>query len=199
MIITVAGFKGGVGKSVTAIHLARYLSDDGITVLADGDLNRSASNWAERGDPPFTVCDRHSIDSAGEFDHLVIDTQARPDDKELHELASVSDVLLMPTTPTAFSIEAMVLTMVTLNEIDQEKLRIVLTIVPPAPSKAGDNARQALEQTGLPICENWIRRYSCYLKAEEQGCTVAELKGDRYAGIAWSDYRALGKELCHGA
>lgn len=195
MIITVAGMKGGVGKSVTAIHLARFLSDYGVTVLADGDLNRSASNWAERGDPPFAVCDRNSIDTVGAFDHLVIDTQARPDSNDLFELGEASDILLMPTTPTAFSIEAMVLTMGALSQISEDKLRIVLTVVPPAPSKAGDKAKDALIETGLPICGQWIRRYGCYLKAEEQGVTVAELKGDRYAGIAWSDYVALGKEI----
>lgn len=187
--------KGGVGKSVTAIHLARFLSDYGITVLADGDLNRSASNWAERGDPPFAVCDRDSIDSAGEFDHLVIDTQARPNSVDLLELAEASDILLMPTTPTAFSLEAMVLTMGALSQIDESKLRIALTVVPPSPSKAGEKARAALIETGLPVCKQWIRRYGCYLKAEEQGVTVADLKGDRYSGIAWGDYVSLGKEL----
>ncbi|NCR19934.1 MAG: ParA family protein [Microcystis aeruginosa LL13-03] len=48
-IITVTGYKGGVGKSTTAVHIATYFSDRGRTVLVDGDPNRTALGWAERG------------------------------------------------------------------------------------------------------------------------------------------------------
>ena len=42
MIITVAGFKGGVGKTTTAIHLACYFAQQSEkTLLVDGDPNRS--------------------------------------------------------------------------------------------------------------------------------------------------------------
>jgi chromosome partitioning protein len=38
-IVTITGYKGGVGKSTTAVHLATFFSEKGKTVLVDGDTN----------------------------------------------------------------------------------------------------------------------------------------------------------------
>ena len=39
-VIGITGYKGGVGKSVTAVHLATFLSEIGQTLLIDGDPKR---------------------------------------------------------------------------------------------------------------------------------------------------------------
>jgi chromosome partitioning protein len=57
MIVTVASFKGGVGKTTTAVHLGCYLQKKAPTLLIDGDENRSATGWNERGGLPFKVVD----------------------------------------------------------------------------------------------------------------------------------------------
>ena len=192
MIITVTSFKGGVGKSTTAIHLASYLATKrNKTVLADGDLNRSVINWFDRGgqDLSFLVCDGDSVPS--DYDHLVIDTAARPTDEELVALAETSDLLVIPCTPTTFSLEA---TVGTLAILPSDRYKILLTVVPPKPSREGDKALSALRKAGLPVFNTMIRRFSVYIKAENLGVPVSGVK-DPKSVDAWADYVAVGKEI----
>jgi cellulose biosynthesis protein BcsQ len=50
MILTIASFKGGVGKTTTAVNLAAYLNEKQPTLLIDGDPNHRAGR-AGRGCP----------------------------------------------------------------------------------------------------------------------------------------------------
>ena len=78
MIITVASFKGGVGKTTTAIHLAAFFQGKGKTLLIDADPNCSALGWASRGELPFAVVDQWQAETQTEtYEHVIIDTQAR--------------------------------------------------------------------------------------------------------------------------
>ena len=76
MLITVAGFKGGIGKTTTAVHLACYFSQLGKTLLVDGDPNRSATGWSKRGERnfPFKVVDlMQAALYSPKYEHIVID------------------------------------------------------------------------------------------------------------------------------
>jgi cellulose biosynthesis protein BcsQ len=42
----VAIYKGGIGKTTTAIHVAAYMQTLAPTILADGDIVRASSKWA---------------------------------------------------------------------------------------------------------------------------------------------------------
>lgn len=194
MIITVAGFKGGVSKTTTAVHLACYFSGKGDTLLVDGDPNRSATNWSKRGELPFKVVDlMQAALHSPRYEHIIIDTAARPDKEELEALADGCNLLVLPTTPDALAIDALLQTVDLLQSLGSDKYRVLLTMVHPKPVKMAEQAREALSE--LPLFKKDIRRLICYEKASLQGVPVYEVRGDKMAKIAWQDYLAVGKEI----
>ena len=195
MIVTVASFKGGVAKTTTAVHLAAYLSKKGKTLLIDGDPNRSASGWAKRGKLPFTVIDeRQAAKYARNFDHIVIDTQARPEAEDLEALADGCDLLIVPCTPDALALDAMMLTVNTLKQLGSDRYKILLTVIPPKPSRDGEEARTMLVEAGLPLFKTSIRRFVAFQKAALLGVPVFKVNDPR-ATVAWEDYQAVGREV----
>ena len=117
MIVTVASHKGGVGKTTTAVHLAGFLQETGPTVLIDGDPNRSATGWAKRGQLPFRVIDeRQAARFARDYQHVVIDTEARPEEEDLKSLADGCDLLIIPSCPDALSLDALMQTTAALGK-----------------------------------------------------------------------------------
>jgi len=159
MIVTVASFKGGVGKTTTAVHIACYLQKRAPTLLIDGDENRSATGWNERGSLPFRVVDElQGLRYAREFEHIVIDTQARPSKDDLKLLAGGCDLLLLPTTPDSLSLEALLLTVGALRELNFNAFRVLLKICPPRPSHDAEEARSLLDELELPVFKSQIQR-----------------------------------------
>lgn len=191
-IVTVTGYKGGIGKSTTAIHIATYFSDKGQTILVDGDPNRTAVSWSERGSLPFSVADeRQAMRLVGDTDFIIIDTPARPNTDDLKELAKGCDLLVLPTAPDVLSLEPM---LETVRELGSASYRALVTIVPPYPSKEGEIMRSDLEEGGVPVFKTMIRRTAGFPKAAHLGIPIRDVKDSRF-GEAWKDYKALGDEI----
>jgi len=185
MIITIASFKGGVSKTTTAVHLAAYLQKRSPTLLIDGDPNRSATGWSRRGQLPFKVVDeRLAAKYAREFEHCVIDTEARPDEEDLRALADGCDVLVVPTTPDALALDALMLTVKALNGLGATRYRILLSIIPPRPSRDPEEARSTLTEAGLPLLSRGVRRLVAFQKAALAGVPVYAVDDPLLARIA---------------
>jgi chromosome partitioning protein len=195
MIITIASFKGGVGKSTTALHFATYFQAQAPTLLVDGDLNRSALDWSFRGNLPFKVVDeKAAVKFARQYEHIIVDTPARPAPEELKTIAEGCDLLVLPTSPDALAMGAMLQMVEALKQINTT-YKILMTLIPPAPSKVGEEAKRSLEKAGLPVFKHGIRRLAVFQRAALDGVPVNQVKGDSYARIAWRCYQAVGKEI----
>jgi chromosome partitioning protein len=72
--------------------------------------------------------------------------------------------------------------------------RILLTLIPPAPSKVGIESRRTIEKAQLPIFKAEVRRLAVFQKAALTGVPVSAVK-DAYAKAAWGCYAAVGKEI----
>jgi chromosome partitioning protein len=199
MRIAVAGYKGGTAKTTTAVHLAAFFQQSAPTLLIDGDPNRSATEWAIGNRLPFTVEDERKAARSGiarDFAHVVLDTEARPALADLKDLAEDFDLLVVPTQPDALSMRALVKTLAALTSIGA-KFKVLITVCPPLPSRAGEEARADLKSEGVPVFKVTIPRLAAFPKAALEGVTVKDVS-DRRANVGWSAYSAVGREIVGG-
>jgi len=195
MIITVVSYKGGVAKSTTAAHIAAYLQQQqGSTVLIDGDKNRSLMKWAKRGSFPYPVVDeRETAKVSREYKNVVIDTRADPEPADFEYLAKGCDLLIVPTTPDRLALDALVEIVQTLKGVAPDRYRILITRVPPKPSRTGEVARDVLKEHGLPVLEQMISNLMAFQKAADEGVIVHDVK-DPNASRGWEEYRRAIEE-----
>ena len=153
MIVTVASYKGGVGKTTTAVHLTAYLQTLAPTLLLDGDDTRNATTWSQRGQGfPFKVADEvQAARYARDFIHTVIDTGQRPKQVDLQALSEGCDLLVIPAVPASLDTDGLVITLQALQEIGSASYRILLTKVPPMPEPEGPQLRADLTAQGIPL------------------------------------------------
>ena len=190
-VIGITGYKGGVGKSVTAVHLATFLSEIGQTLLIDGDPNGSAIEWASQDKLPFKVVDsKASMKAIAGNDFIVCDSPARPDSRDLKELKNGSDLLILPTIPDPVSLHPMLQVAAIL---EGSNYRVLIAINPPKPNRDGEQMQAELKAADVPVFDTMIRRSIGIPKAALAGVAVRDLQGrDR---MAWLDYQSLGKEV----
>src|SRR5690625_594865 len=195
MLVTVAAHKGGVAKTTTSVHLAALLQQDAPTLLIDEE-GAGATDWADHGHLPFrTVLEAEAARHYAAHQHHVIDTGARITPALLRSLSSSSDFLVIPTTPDALALSALVKMLDALRALSASRYGILLTITPPRPSRDAEDARAALsEDLGLSVLEAVIPRAVAFQKAALAGVTVDQVRDPR-AAEAWASYASVAKEI----
>jgi chromosome partitioning protein len=200
MILCIANFKGGLGKTVTAVHLAAYLQTLAPTILVEGDIVRAISKWAARGAGlPFKVVPVGQLAKhVRDFEHVVIDTEANPSDEDFKDAAQGCDLLIILAEPETTATDGLTYTLSKLREMKHDRYRVLLTKVPPPPQTEGKQLRASLKEAGVPVFKAEIPLLVAYRKASADGITAREVKGDANARRAWLAYERVGKEIIHG-
>ncbi|MBO8232951.1 AAA family ATPase [Prochlorococcus marinus XMU1419] len=201
MFITVCGQKGGVAKTCTSIHLASVWHSEGKKVcIVDADKNRSALAYSSRGNLPFPVFPVSSAAKASRSSEIVItDGQASSDQEELKHLAYGSDLVILPTTAKARSVE---LTVELANLLSNLKVNhaVVIVKVDFRQQKAAQQAKAALENFGLYVFDTFIPLLSAFDKAEAAGNAVFEAvddlgRSDPRRMTGWSAYCSIASQI----
>ena len=195
-VIVITGYKGGVGKTITAIHLAGYFSTRRTnplqTLLVDGDGNRSAKTWGRDNLLPYrVVTEKEMIRYISQAQMVVFDTAALPQSEDLVELASTADLIILPTKPDSLSLHA---TLRAYSELPQTSLKKILICEnPPAPETDGEVLRQTLLAGKYEVFNTAIRRAKGFGLACDEGKLIKDIK--HRSKKAWYDYEDLGKEI----
>jgi len=201
LFIPVCGQKGGVAKTCTSIHLASVWHSEGKKVcIVDADKNRSALAYASRGNLPFPVFPVSSAAKASRSSEIVItDGQASSDQEELKHLAYGSDLVILPTTAKARSVE---LTVELANLLSNLKVNhaVVIVKVDFRQQKAAQQAKAALENFGLYVFDTFVPLLSAFDKAEATGNAVFEAvddlgRSDPRRMTGWSAYCSIASQI----
>ena len=187
--IAVAQRKGGVGKTTLAICLAAELYRRWRPVaLIDTDPQRSACQWAKPGKLKIPVYETPLADQAISnwvrdfnriamtYEYIVIDSA--PIERALGASIAVSDLVLVPCTPSGLDIEATVRTLEIIDMVRARRPKLLnLILVPNRVDSRTLEGRQLVDElAGFgEIVSPTIGNRSAFVRAFSAGKSVADM------------------------
>src|SRR4051794_37594106 len=170
MRICVGNLKGGVGKTMTAVHTALGLSRTGRTLLVDADPEQPQSyEWSVTAEDwpveqlsvvPIATRDlaKRIAPMMGDYHHVIFDVGPK-NPALLRQAMMLSDDLLIPVAPSTGELRELPKSFDLAAEIDLVRpLRAaVLLVQVRSGTRSGAEARAVLTEMGIPVLTSEVR------------------------------------------